>query len=47
MMLSAAIPIAIIFTTSVWAQLNVAQCAAGFDWVRGMYMTFFKWGVIT
>ena len=33
MFLSTAIPLAAIFVSPVWAQLNVARCAAGFDWV--------------
>ena len=33
MLLSTAIPLAAIFVSPVWAQLNKARCAAGFDWV--------------
>ena len=31
----AAIPLAAIFISPAWAQVTVAQCPAGFDWVRG------------
>ena len=33
MFLWKAIPLAAIFAPPVWAQLNMAQCATGFDWV--------------
>ena len=34
MFLSTAIPLAALFVSPVWAQLDSARCSTGFDWVR-------------
>jgi hypothetical protein len=47
MFLSKAISLAVVLATPVWARLNMAQCVAGFDWVRDSESFFLKRGVVT
>ena len=37
MFLSTVILLAVTLASPVWAQLNMAQCVTGFDWVSGTF----------
>jgi hypothetical protein len=47
MFLSTAIPLAAVFVSPVWAQLDMAQCASGFHWVRDTFSFSLEQGVVS